>query len=302
MEPHFLILNFSLYNKDGVIQRYSWMKPFAFRFLILIILQFFVLWNVLALHTTDTIQVYFSFDLHNLDKNSQKILDEYLKNISQKDSVNIHVLGYTDKKGNDAYNLNLSQQRANEVKQYLLVHDVKPEWIADCKGFGKTDIREVYPSRMTDSLCRKVVLYIERVYFRMKIPQTVVLKKEDFREGNTLTLQNINFIPGKALLLPESMNVLAQLLKILTDNPGMEIEIRGHVCCIEDDGVDFETMQRNLSVMRAKKIYDYLIMNGIDAKRLQYHGYGGTQKLIQPEMTEDDRIKNRRVDIRIIKI
>jgi outer membrane protein OmpA-like peptidoglycan-associated protein len=38
------------------------------------------------------------------------------------------------------------------------------------------------------------------------------------------------------------------------------------------DGLDKDTGLMNLSEARAKAIYDYLIKNGIDARRLDYKG------------------------------
>ena len=40
--------------------------------------------------------------------------------------TNVHVTGYTDRLGSDAYNLKLSQRRANAVKAYLVSKGVAP--------------------------------------------------------------------------------------------------------------------------------------------------------------------------------
>jgi outer membrane protein OmpA-like peptidoglycan-associated protein len=51
-----------------------------------------------------------------------------------------------------------------------------------------------------------------------------------------------------------------------------------------------------VSEARAKAIYDYLVQKGIDAKRLRYRGMGNYFPKVNPEITEEDRIANRRVE------
>ena len=44
-------------------------------------------------------------------------------------------------------------------------------------------------------------------------------------------------------------------------------------------------------------MYDELVKRGIDEKRLRYQGFSNTLLLVNPERTEADKAKNRRVDI-----
>ena len=48
--------------------------------------------------------------------------------------------------------------------------------------------------------------------------------------------------------------------------------------------------------------WDYLQKNGIDASRVTAKGMGAKERLVYPEETDEDRIKNRRVEIKIISI
>jgi outer membrane protein OmpA-like peptidoglycan-associated protein len=90
------------------------------------------------------------------------------------------------------------------------------------------------------------------------------------------------------------MPVLNELLAIMKENPTLEIEIQGHICCeFEPDG-----QQEKLSVQRSKIVYLYLVKNGIESKRLSYHGFGH-QFPITLERNEEERIQNRRVEIKI---
>ncbi|MDF2438578.1 MAG: OmpA family protein [Bacteroidota bacterium] len=130
-------------------------------------------------------------------------------------------------------------------------------------------------------------------------PQNPVISENetDFKSaklevGETLILKNLNFEGGTPILLAQSEPVLKDLLKFMQDNPTLEIEIGGHVCC----GPDYE-----LSVLRAKKVYNYLKNYGVDPKRMSYKGYS-FDKPIASEQTEEGRTANRRVEITILKL
>jgi flagellar motor protein MotB len=62
-----------------------------------------------------------------------------------------------------------------------------------------------------------------------------------------------------------------------------------------------ETGRYDLSTARAKAVYDYLVENGIEAKRMRYKGLAGQFPIVMPELSEADRTTNRRVEILILK-
>jgi flagellar motor protein MotB len=116
-------------------------------------------------------------------------------------------------------------------------------------------------------------------------------------------LKQLSFAGGRHVLLPESVSVLEDLCSILKEHPSMKIEIQGHVCCtsIEPDGFDVDTHTNNLSVNRAKSVFHYLSVEcGIDASRLSYKGFGGSQKITLDESTEALQQINRRVEVKIL--
>ncbi len=121
--------------------------------------------------------------------------------------------------------------------------------------------------------------------------------------GQNIILENILFQPGRHLLKEESLEALENLIDAMKQFPSLEIEIQGHVCCAttEPDGYDWDTETNNLSEMRAREIYFYLIKNNIDKKRLKYRGFGGRYKINLDESTEELRRVNRRVEIKILK-
>jgi outer membrane protein OmpA-like peptidoglycan-associated protein len=56
-----------------------------------------------------------------------------------------------------------------------------------------------------------------------------------------------------------------------------------------------------LSERRAKAVVEFLVSKGIDAKRLQYKGYGKSMPIDSNE-TEEGRANNRRVEFKILSM
>lgn len=111
-----------------------------------------------------------------------------------------------------------------------------------------------------------------------------------------IRLNNIFFETAKAVLLPTSENELDGLIRILNENPGMKIEIRGHT-----DNVGSDALNQTLSENRAKSVVDYLVSKGINQTRLIHKGYGKTSPETSND-TEEGRALNRRVEFKVITI
>lgn len=127
-----------------------------------------------------------------------------------------------------------------------------------------------------------------------------VEKTEDLNAGDEVIVEGLNFYPGSHRTLPEAKPILKKLLETMQNNPTLMVEIQGHVCCASkpnEDGLDDETGDFRLSWNRAQFVRDYLVQNGIDAARISYRGYAMTHPLVYPEVTIQDQIKNRRVEI-----
>ncbi|MBZ4170992.1 OmpA family protein, partial [Escherichia fergusonii] len=80
---------------------------------------------------------------------------------------------------------------------------------------------------------------------------------------------------------------LDRLWQLLTENPGLKIEISGHT-----DNIGKAEDNQVLANNRAKAIADYLVNKGIPQSRISYKGYGATQP-IADNQTEAGRAQNR---------
>jgi outer membrane protein OmpA-like peptidoglycan-associated protein len=87
-------------------------------------------------------EVYFEFDKSDIKPESYPVLDggaETIKIVFAGNvDVKIEVQGHTDSKGSDEYNLNLSNRRANSVKDYLVInHGLTPDRLL-ARGYGES--------------------------------------------------------------------------------------------------------------------------------------------------------------------
>jgi OOP family OmpA-OmpF porin len=80
----------------------------------------------------------FDFDKSNIKPEFQPVLDEAAQILKDNPNVNVTIEGYTDSKGTEAYNLRLSDRRANAVKQYLVSRGIAANRM-DTVGKGEAD-------------------------------------------------------------------------------------------------------------------------------------------------------------------
>jgi outer membrane protein OmpA-like peptidoglycan-associated protein len=113
--------------------------------------------------------------------------------------------------------------------------------------------------------------------------------------NQAVRLNNIFFDTDKDELRSESFPELDRLVKIMNDNPNMEIQIGGHT-----DNKGRDEHNRDLSERRAKAVATYLISKNISDTRVTYKGFGKTKPVASND-TEDGRQMNRRVEFIILK-
>jgi outer membrane protein OmpA-like peptidoglycan-associated protein len=237
--------------------------------------------------------IYFEHNSSQLTPKEQHKLDSFIQIVATRNITESTIDAWCNESGTQHFNLQLSEKRALRVQQYVAAHG------ADTSELILKPHGELKGSQ-TDSLSRKAVW---RVHYVASSPQPT--EKSIYPEkslppitdtllevGKTIVLKNINFEGGTANLLPQSVPALDELISLLQKNTSMKIEIGGHVCCFND---------KPLSVLRAKRIYDIVVGNGIAASRLTYKGYSNT-KPVALDSDETKRTKNRRVEIKILSL
>jgi len=146
----------------------------------------------------------------------------------------------------------------------------------------------------TFTVNRKGYLFYSDVFNLADKPSDSVYEKnislQPVELNATVRLKNIQFASRSVELEPVSLIELNKLLLLMNDNPSIKIRINGYT---DDVGSDADNLK--LSETRARAVVDYLVKNGIDAKRLTSEGFGET-KPIADNSTETGRALNRRTE------
>ena len=113
--------------------------------------------------------------------------------------------------------------------------------------------------------------------------------------NESVRLKNIIFQLGKSELQPESYGELDKLVKQLKKYSQVEILLEGHT---DITGDIEENIQ--LSLERVNSCKKYLVIKGIEGRRIQTKGYGSARPLKRTG-SEKEREINRRVEFKVVK-
>lgn len=256
--------------------------------------------------------VYFETDKYIVPETEKNRLLLFTQNLDINKIKKISIYGFCDDRGSNNYNLVLSQNRANAIKKLFSFGGISEKLISNVDGKGEVLLKIVTAEDLNiiRGLNRKVEINVE-----YNSPKKEVVKVEEEKEnidnrkkpltlesnllvGDKIVLNKILFRTGYSYILEESIPVLEKIARILKEKNKVYFTIQGHVCCTANgrDAIDRGTGRRNLSLARARYIYEYLMKNGVARKRMKYvglkHKYplGGDPKF------------DRRVEIKITNI
>ena len=123
----------------------------------------------------------------------------------------------------------------------------------------------------------------------------VVSIEEMIQSGKAYTLKNIFFDYDHYTLRPESYRSLDKLARILIENEGLKVEIRGHTDSRGNDEYNIR-----LSKRRASEVLKYLILSGYNVDNIISNGYGETMPIANND-TPKGRQLNRRVEFKFFR-
>ena len=239
----------------------------------------FITGQLLQAQTNNAHVVYFDTGQYNVPDIETNRLVLFIQSLKDIQIERISIYGFTDDRGTDNYNLALSQNRANAIKKIFSRFGVDDNLISNVDGKGEVLLRVVSSDNLNiiRGLNRKVEINIE-------YPKNEEVKEEenkttnflsgDLSVGDKITLDNILFKTGYSSLENESIEVLEGVASDLLKRKDIYFTIQGHVCCTKNsrDAIDKRTGKRNLSMARAKYIYNYLIKKGVKRNRMKYVG------------------------------
>jgi outer membrane protein OmpA-like peptidoglycan-associated protein len=245
-----------------------------------IVFLLFLLITVAQAQTGNTHVVYFETGQYEVPEIETNRLVLFIQSLKDIEIERIAIYGFCDDRGSDSYNLILSQDRANAIKKIFSGFGVDDNLISNVDGKGEVLLRVISSDNLNiiRGLNRKVEI---NVVYKITETKGVVKEEKEYRflndklkVGDKITLENILFETGYSYIVEESIPVLEMMADALRERDDIYFTIEGHVCCTKNarDAVDRKTGKRNLSLARAKYIYDYLVQKGVKRTRMRYVG------------------------------
>lgn len=128
------------------------------------------------------------------------------------------------------------------------------------------------------------------------LTQNIEIDIIPLKVGINLVLNNISFQTNSSQLSPSSLLELDRVKEFLDLNANISIEISAH-----SDDVGGDAFNLGLSQKRAASVEDYLIQKNISKDRMESVGYGEQRPVVAND-SEENRAKNRRVELKVTKI
>ena len=245
-------------------------------------------------------ETFFDTDQYDITPSEIAKLNRFITSLPKDKIEDISIYGYCDDRGSDAYNNKLSQQRADAIKAIFSAQGISDTIIKNSDGKGELLLTRL--DDITNEVQRKLNRKVEIIVSIKEDPPRNVTPEEEASEkervtaavekrykyftdtiekGDRILLENILFKINYSYIRSSSYKSLRELAKFLKENDNIIFKIQGHVCCVGRgrDAIDLRTGKRNLSVSRAKFVYDYLSKNGVAKKRMRYEGYGSKYPL-----------------------
>ena len=121
------------------------------------------------------------------------------------------------------------------------------------------------------------------------------VKIKETAGGIMLTLENLNFKPDSAQLLPGEAALLDKIAAILKETGQNKLLVNGHTASVGNPSGEMA-----LSVERAKEVAAQLAKRGIDADKFICRG-SGSKYPVADNSTKEGMAQNRRVEITILE-
>jgi len=231
-------------------------------------------------------EVYFETNKHEVLSTEENRLLLFVSTLDTITIERISIYGFCDDRGTENYNLKLSQNRANAIKTIFSDNEISESLITNVDGKGEILLNLVKEDDLIKirGLNRKVEIIVTKKDLSKVVAEegleskkAIEILKEDLKAGDKVTFDNLLFKNGYGYISSKdkkSKKTLEDIAKVLVEKDDVYFTIQGHVCCTQNsrDAVDKKTKKRNLSLARAKYVYDYLAKKGVDKKRMKYVG------------------------------
>lgn len=93
-----------------------------------------------SLKRIDSVSIFYAFDDYDITEYSRNKLKKIISYLKSNPSSRIEIRSYADERGSEAYNIGLSQKRAERSKDFLISKGINSEQIYFLKGFGEVEL------------------------------------------------------------------------------------------------------------------------------------------------------------------
>ena len=130
-------------------------------------------------------------------------------------------------------------------------------------------------------------------------PPSVIVNGKVLKKGESIALNAIQFEQSKSELLPEGKTELNKVVDLMKKYPSLNIEFSGHTSSFNEDKKEDYEANIELSQDRAEACKTFIISQVRSSEnRIKVVGYGPDKPLV-PNTSEENRKKNRRVELKI---
>ena len=168
--------------------------------------------------------VYFETDKYEVPETEKNRLLFFIQGLALKKIKKISIYGFCDDRGSDQYNLVLSQNRADEIKQLFSENKINEQLISNVDGKGEILLKIISTEDLNviRGLNRKVEINVEYGNTKIEVKKDNIDERKkpitlesDLRVGDNITLNNILFRTGYSYILKESIPDLEKIARIL---------------------------------------------------------------------------------------
>ena len=228
----------------------------------------------------------FEFDLTGVIQYSEFTKDVELT--PSKTPFEISIADMETDEAIDEVEIIITNLEKNETIIKKVRKDANGKFIVDLRDGDKYEINVNGP--------KGYAFYNTKVDMASPESKKLEVKLKPLKAKTKLVLNDITFESNSAELNVSSFEELNRVVKLLIDNPDINIEIAAHT-----DDVGSNAYNEKLSGKRAQSVVDYLVNNKLPVERLIAKGYGETVPLVE-NSSDENRAKNRRVELKIVDI
>lgn len=270
-------------------------------------------------------EIYFGFDHPGITEQSLPELEKVSAFLKSHPNYSIQILGNTDYRGNDEYNLKLSEMRARSVMNWLVADSISSDRI-EAIGLGETAPYRVQEedtsgcshlmigellnkstiNQWEDPKEKECALQLNR-----RIEMKIVSGGSIPEFEDKLVYHDIYFELASYNILPRSQGLVFKIANLLKCYPNYVFEIAAHTDCRGSAAYSIRLSQK-----RAEAVRELLIFCGVNENRLIAKGYEESDPLeyqgqelscdyistfsADKQMVEQLHQLNRRIEIRLI--